>query len=88
MKVFFDTSAFAKRYLEEPGTERVIEICDQAEELVLSITCVPEIMTTLNRLVREEKLPRRVYIETRDLILQENREMEICCITGEVVRWP
>jgi uncharacterized protein with PIN domain len=85
MKVFFDTSAFAKRYLEEPGTEKVIEICGQAEELVLSIVCVPEMMATLNRLVREEKISRRAYVETRNLILQEIREVEFCCITGAVV---
>lgn len=85
MKVFFDSTAFVKRYTEEPGTERVIEICGQAEELSLSITCVPEILATLNRLVREEKIPRGVYLDTRDLILQEIRQMEVCCITGEVV---
>lgn len=85
MKVFFDTSAFVKRYMEEPGTDKVIEICRQAEELVLSIVCIPEMMSTLNRLVREERITRRDYLETRDLILQEVRDVEICCVTGEVV---
>ncbi len=30
-KVFFDTSAFVKRYVNESGSQRVIEICQQAE---------------------------------------------------------
>jgi predicted nucleic acid-binding protein len=56
MRVFFDTSAFVKRYVEEPGTEKVLDICGQAEQLVLCIICLPEMISTLNRFVREGKL--------------------------------
>jgi hypothetical protein len=48
MRVFFDTSAFAKRYIEEPGTDKVIEICRQAEHLVLCVICLPEMISTFN----------------------------------------
>ncbi|NSW87563.1 MAG: type II toxin-antitoxin system VapC family toxin [Syntrophobacteraceae bacterium] len=85
MKVFFDTSAFVKRYVEEPGTEKVLEICDRAEQLVLCIICLPEMISTLNRLVREGKLPGDDYQKLRDLILKEIEDAEICCLTPEVV---
>ncbi|MGC9964827.1 MAG: type II toxin-antitoxin system VapC family toxin [Syntrophobacteraceae bacterium] len=85
MRVFFDTSAFVKRYIEEPGADKVIEICGNAENLVLSILCLPEIISTLNRLVREDKLSRSDYKKTRDLILKEIEDVEICYITPEVV---
>ena len=85
MKVFFDTSAFVKRYVEEPGTEKVIEICDQTEQLVLSVICLPEMISTLNRLVREGKLPAADYRTLRDLILREIEDAEICRLTPEVV---
>ena len=85
MKVFFDTSAFVKRYVEEPGTEKVVEICDQAEQLVLCVICLPEMISTLNRLVREGKLPVPDYQKMRDLVLKEIEDAEICYLTPEVV---
>jgi hypothetical protein len=85
MRVFFDTSAFVKRYIEEPGTEKVVEICDQAEQLVLCVICLPEMISTLNRLVREGKLPAADYQKLRDVILKEIEDAEICYVTPEVV---
>ena len=85
MRVFFDTSAFVKRYIEEPGTDKVIEICRQAEHLVLCVICLPEMIATLNRLVREGKLAKGDYRKTRDLILKEIGDAEICTITPDVV---
>jgi predicted nucleic acid-binding protein len=85
MRVFFDTSAFVKKYVEEPGTEKVLEICDQAEQLVLCVICLPELISTLNRLVRERKLTGGDYHKLRDLIFSEIEEVEICYLTPEVV---
>ena len=85
MRVFFDTSAFVKRYVEEPGTEKVLEICDQAEQLALCVICLPEMISTLSRLVREGKLQSGHYHKLRDLILKEIEDAEICCVTTEVV---
>lgn len=66
MRVFFDTSAFVKRYIEEPGTEQVFEICDRAEQLALCVICLPEMISTLSRLVREGKLQSGDYHKLRD----------------------
>jgi len=85
MRVFFDTSAFVKRYVEEPGTEIVIDICDQAEQLVLCVICLPEMISTLSRLVREGKLLDGDYRKLRDLILKEIEDAEVCYLTPEVV---
>jgi len=85
MRVFFDTSAFVKRYIDEPGTNKVIEICSQADDLVLSVISLPEMISMLNRLVREGKLSSHDYQMTRDLILTEIEDTEICYVTPEVV---
>jgi hypothetical protein len=85
MRVFFDTSAFVKRYIEEPGTAEVIEICRQAQNLVLCVICLPEMISTLNRLVREGKLTVEDYRKTRDLVLKEIEDAEICYVTPDVV---
>jgi uncharacterized protein len=85
MRVFFDTSAFVKRYVEEPGTGEVIEICENAEELLLSVICIPEMISTLNRLVREGRLSADAYRKTRDIIFEEIEDAQICHITPDVV---
>ncbi len=85
MKVYFDTSAFVKRYIEEPGTDKVIEICSQADELVLSVICLPEMISTLTRLIREGRLSLPEYRQTRSLILRDIEDTEICSVTPEVV---
>ena len=36
MRVFFDSSAFVKRYVSEVGTEAVLGGCDRASEISLS----------------------------------------------------
>lgn len=53
MNIFFDSSAFSKRYIEEEGSDQVDELCQQADTLELSIICVPEVFSALNRRRRE-----------------------------------
>jgi hypothetical protein len=47
MRVFFDTSAFVKRYIEEPGTDKVVDICIQASRI-----------KRLDRVEKEKRLQR------------------------------
>ncbi len=61
MKVFFDTSALVKRYVNETGSQQVVEICQKADALALSIICLPEMISTLCRLVREGKLSEEIF---------------------------
>jgi predicted nucleic acid-binding protein len=49
VKTFFDSSAFAKRYIEESGSQNVDALCQEAGEVGLSVLCVPEIVSALNR---------------------------------------
>ena len=44
MRVFFDSSAFAKRYIQEEGSVEVLIWCDQATELALAVISLPEII--------------------------------------------
>ena len=45
MRVFFDSSAFAKRYVDEVGTPEVLIWCDRANELLLSVIALPELVS-------------------------------------------
>ena len=64
-----------KRYIEEPGTEEVLEICDRDEQLALCVICFPEIISTLSRLVREGKLQSADYHKLREIMFKEIEEV-------------
>ena len=63
-----------------------MEICSEAEHLVLSIICLPEMISTLNRLVREGKLSGEQYQQIKDLILDDFEDVEVYDITTEVIK--
>ena len=86
MKIFFDTSSLIKRYIEEIGSDKILEICQEADSLVISIICPVEMISTLNRLVREKALSKREYNQVKTLIFSEIEDMEVVPVQPEVVR--
>ncbi|NIT55235.1 MAG: PIN domain-containing protein [Aliifodinibius sp.] len=85
MKTFFDSSAFAKRFVEEEGSEIVEEICLNTTSLALSIICVPEIISALNRRLREENIDQGHYHIAKTRILEEIEDIIILNITPAVI---
>ncbi|MBI2344306.1 MAG: type II toxin-antitoxin system VapC family toxin [Deltaproteobacteria bacterium] len=61
MRLFLDSSALAKRYVEESGTVAVADHCAQATEILLCIVTIPEMISAFNRLRREKKLTAKHY---------------------------
>jgi predicted nucleic acid-binding protein len=86
VKTFFDSSAFAKRYVEEPGSEAVDTLCIAATDLALSVVCIPEIISALNRRVREQNLSARQYKTAKENLFDEIRDAVIVNLTPDVVR--
>jgi len=85
VKVFLDTSAFAKRYVAEQGSEKVLAMCQQADSLVVSVICLPELISTLSRLVREKKLAKPAYRKLKGDAVADLADVDICQITPEVL---
>jgi len=85
MKVFLDTSAFAKRYVAEQGSNKVMELCQQADSLVVSVICLPEFISTLSRLVREKKLSQADYRKLKGAAMADLADVDICQITQGVL---
>ena len=85
MKTFFDSSAFAKRYIEEAGSEIVEKCCLQATDLALYIICVPEILSALNCRVRERAISKADYGRLKHHLLEDVRDATIINLTPEVV---
>ena len=85
MNAFFDSSAFAKRYIEEEGSDEVDDICRAADRLALSIICVPEIISALSRRVREKTVSKGDYLAIKARLLDDVRDAEIVNVTEDVV---
>ncbi len=85
MKTYLDSSAFAKRFIEESGSNGVEFICARASELGLSILCVPEIVSALNRRLREHSLTQSQYNEAKRRLLDDVRDADIITLTPSVI---
>lgn len=85
MKIYLDSSAFAKRFIEENGSEKIEDICTQATELGLSVICVPEIMSALNRRKREKSLTFHQYNKAKHSLLNDVRDADIINLTVPVI---
>lgn len=85
MKVFLDTSAFAKRYVAENGSDKVWSLCQEADSLVVSVICLPELISTLSRLVREKKLAKAEYRALKNDAMADLADVDICQITPDVL---
>lgn len=85
MRVFFDTSAFVKRYVSEAGTDAVLEWCDRASEIGLSGIALPEIVSAFCRLRREAKITDTQYRQLKSLLLADIEDAAICDLTPVVL---
>ena len=85
IRLFLDSSALAKRYVKEVGTERVLELCRGAEEVVVSIIALPEVVSTLNRLRREGRLPQRDYDAIKQDVIADLAEATVIEATASIL---
>lgn len=85
MKVFFDTSALVKRYVEEVGSAKVQALCEQADDLIVSVICLPEMLSSFNRLRREEKLSDEQYQVLKEELEQDINDTTVCYLDAAVL---
>ena len=86
MRVFIDTSAFAKRFVEEPVSEKVDSIIsERADELGLSIICIPEIISAMNRRLREKSIAKQQYSKIKKRLSDELNDIDIIELNNVVI---
>ena len=85
MRVFFDTSAFVKRYIQESGTDKVLAWCDQATEIGLSGIVLPEIISAFCRLRRETKITEAQYQHLKRQLLADIDDITLCDLAPKVL---
>lgn len=96
MNVFLDSSALAKRYVEESGSDRVQDILSSASSLTISVLCISEIISALCRRRRERKLSQQQYLAAKEALLADIEDMSVINLTDRVItravdileKWP
>lgn len=85
MRLFFDSSAFVKRFVAEKGSDEVETLCLNASVIALSSICFPEIISAMNRRLREKSITRKDYRLIKNRMIEEFEDIEIINIVPEVI---
>ncbi len=81
----FDSSAFAKRYIQEQGSDQIESFLQRASELALCIILFPEIISGLNRRLREQILSANDYRKIKNQLLEDVSDATVIQITPAVI---
>ena len=85
MRVFFDSSGLAKRYLRESGSEAVERVLAEAAEAAVSVVGPPEIVSALCRLKRQKLLTEGQYGGAKSALFADIEDMPIVNLTLPVL---
>lgn len=86
MKLFFDTSAFLKRYVFESGSNDVENLCYYADSIGISILLPVEAIATFNRLRREKKISSKQYAQIKSAFFSDIRDISVLPIDPIVIK--
>ena len=85
MRLAVDSSSFAKRYIQEAGSDRLDDLLQNASDLALCVIVVPELISGLNRRLREGALTGRDYRQAREQLLDDVRDATVLQLTPAVI---
>ena len=84
MNLFLDSSALAKRYIQEPGSDLVEEFLQSAASLGLCTLAAPEVISALCRRQREKTLSQQQYRRAKEALFADIADASIIQITDAV----
>jgi hypothetical protein len=85
MKLSVDSSAFVKRYVQEDGSEMIEQFLQEASQLAFCIILVPEIISGLNRRVRERVLSPYDYREVKRQLMKDVHDAIVLQVTPAII---
>ncbi len=85
MKLAIDSSSLAKRYVKEVGSDKLDRLLKSASELAFCVILVPEIVSGLNRRLREQVITIADYRAVKKQLLDDVRDATVLQITPSVV---
>jgi uncharacterized protein len=85
MRLVVDSSAFAKRYVREIGSDKLDDILRNASELALCVILLPEIISGLNRRLREGALTDKDYQKAKQFLMDDVHDATVLQLTPAVI---
>ena len=85
MKLAIDSSSIAKKYVQEEGSDKLDLLLANASELAFCAIMVPEIVSALNRRLRERVLSAAEYRAIKKQLLVDVRDAIVLQITPAVI---
>ncbi len=85
MKILVDSSAFAKRYVLDDGSDIVDQLLQNASQLALCVILVPEIISGLNRRLREQILSPHYYRKAKKQLMDDVHDATVLQVTPSVI---
>jgi predicted nucleic acid-binding protein len=85
VRTFLDSSSFAKRYIEETGSSAVDDLCAKATELAICVICIPEIISALNRRLRERLIAHQDYLAAKQFLSSDVRDVVVINLVPTVI---
>lgn len=86
MMLFFDTSAFIKRYIDESGSAEIQNLCEQADDIGISMLLPVEAISTFARLKREKRVSLKQYGILKEELLADMRDITIIPLTPQIIK--
>ena len=86
MKLYFDSSALTKRYISEKGSDLIDRFFLEADSVVVSSICLPEIISALSRLRGEKRLNTHQYHQCKRAAIEDVASFEVCQLSPEVLK--
>ncbi|MBU2600719.1 MAG: type II toxin-antitoxin system VapC family toxin [Actinobacteria bacterium] len=85
MRVFLDTSALVKRYVDEPGSDTIAAVLAEADRLIVSALTLPECVSAFRRLAREGHVTSEQYERLKAIVLLDLSDAVVCHVVPEVI---
>ena len=85
MKLALDSSSFSKRYVQEVGSDQLERFLESASELAFCVILVPEIISGLNRRLRERIITAVDYQTVKKQFMYDVRDATVLQITPSVI---
>ena len=87
MKVLTDSSALAKRYVLEVGSDKIDQFLQNASQLGLCTILIPEILSGLNRRRRETTLSDDDYRTIKKQLMEDVHDAILLQVTPAVISY-
>ena len=85
MNLFVDSSAYAKKYILEYGSDTINRLLFKASQLGLCTILVPEIISALNRRIREHILQPNDYLAIKRQLMDDVHDAIVLQLTPAVI---